>query len=176
MLELTLDEINVFNRMEISQRERKLSFPPKLSDIMETVWTEPRLERTKPRLEKSPKPKLEMHRELQTSPREYIPSPRDYFDCLCDTDCQDELFLLPEQILNMDSYVVRDELSSLASSFVKNSPHNSLDSTDSCRSLRLLEDSEGFHLTRASDACRTLWICKFLFCQSSFVNQSSHGK
>ena len=102
-------------------------------------------------------------REYSPALREYSPlreSPRDYFSCLADEDCQDELFLLPDRVLNMDSDAVRDDLSKMASSFVKVSPHNSLDSTDSGKSLRLLEDSEGLHLARASDGCRTLWICK----------------
>ena len=148
MLDLNLDEINVFNRMEINGRERRLSFPPKLCDIMETVWTEP-TSRTCP---------------TKISPKEEVQqSPRDYFDNLCDTDCQDELFLLPESVLNMDSEAVREDLSRIALSFVRPSPHNSLDSTDSGMSLRFLEDQDGFHLARASDDCRTLWICKFLF-------------
>ncbi len=29
-------------------------------------------------------------------------SSREYFECLEDTDCRDELFLLPERVLDMD--------------------------------------------------------------------------
>ena len=153
MLDLNLDEINVFNRMEINGRERRLSFPPKLCDIMETVWTEPT--NSSPR-----RPCVK-----KISQKEDVPqSPRDYFDNLCDTDCQDELFLLPESVLNMDSEAVREDLSRIAMSFSRpsSSPHNSFDSTDSGKSLRLLEDPDGFHLARASDDCRTLWICEFI--------------
>ena len=149
MLDLALDEINVFHRIEINVKERRLSFPPKLCDIMETVWTEPT--NSSPR-----RPCVK-----KISQKEDVPqSPRDYFDNLCDTDCQDELFLLPESVLNMDSEAVREDLSRIAMSFVRPSPHNSLDSTDSGMSLRFLEDQDGFHLARASDDCRTLWICK----------------
>jgi hypothetical protein len=32
------------------------------------------------------------------------PSCREYFECLEDTDCRDELFLLPERVLDMDRH------------------------------------------------------------------------
>ena len=153
MLDLALDEINVFHRIEINVKERRLSFPPKLCDIMETVWTEP--------TSSSPSRPSATNGVTNISHKEDVPqSPRDYFDNLCDTDCQDELFLLPESVLNMDSEAVREDLSRIAMSFGRPSPHNSLDSTDSGMSLRFLEDQDGFHLARASDDCRTLWICK----------------
>jgi hypothetical protein len=44
--------------------------------------------------------------------------------------------------------------------FKKHSPHNSLDSSDSGKSLKLAEDSDGFQLARASDGCKTFWLCK----------------
>ncbi len=93
----------------------------------------------------------------------------------------DELFLLPESVLAMDSVSFREDVRSVAPSLIpKNnnnssnsqssnalsnnfgSPHNSLDSTDSAKSLRLLEDSEGLRMARASQGCKTLWLCKWL--------------
>jgi hypothetical protein len=100
---------------------------------------------------------------LKDSLRSYSPlreTPREYFDCLEETDCQDELILLPEQVLEMDSEMVREDLCSILPSFKKQSPHNSLDSSDSGKSLKLAEDSEGFALARASDGCRTFWLCE----------------
>jgi len=94
------------------------------------------------------------------SGREYSPlreTPREYFECLEDTDCHDELFLLPEQVLDMDSDTVREDLSSIVPSF-RRSPHNSLDSSDSGKSLKLMEDSDGLLLARASDDCKTFWL------------------
>ena len=44
--------------------------------------------------------------------------------------------------------------------FKKHSPHNSLDSSDSGKSLKLADDSDGFQLARASDGCKTFWLCK----------------
>ena len=40
-------------------------------------------------------------------------TPREYFECLEDSQgCQDELFLLPERVLDMDSYTLREDLAS----------------------------------------------------------------
>merc|ERR1719430_1134913 len=57
----------------------------------------------------------------------------------------------------MDSYAVREDLSAIVPSF-RRSPHNSLDSSDSGKSLKLMEDSDGFRLARASDDCKTFWL------------------
>jgi len=87
-------------------------------------------------------------------------TPREYFECLEDCgDCQDELFLLPERALDMDSYTLREDLSSIVPSY-RRSPHNSLDSSDSGKSVKLAEDSDGFTLARASDHCKTFWLSK----------------
>jgi len=101
---------------------------------------------------------------IKETVRDYSPlreTPREYFECLEDSECHDELFLLPEQVLDMDSYVVREDLSALVPS-LRRSPHNSLDSSDSGsgsgKSLKLLEDSDGICLARASDDCRTFWL------------------
>ncbi len=97
-------------------------------------------------------------------------------------DCSgDELFLLPESVLGMDSQSFREDVRSVAPSLLPSSaaskdhgghhhhnvlnhngfsPHNSLDSTDSAKSLRLLEDSDGLRMARASEGCKTLWLCK----------------
>ena len=80
----------------------------------------------------------------------------------------DELFLLPDRVLAMDSISFREDVAAIAPSFLpnfhangnSNSPHNSLDSSDSGKSLRLADDTEGLRLARASDGCRTLWLCK----------------
>ena len=42
----------------------------------------------------------------------------------------------------------------------RRSPHNSLDSSDSGKSVKLAEDSDGFLLARASDHCKTFWLSK----------------
>ncbi len=94
-----------------------------------------------------------------------------------DDDC-DELFLLPESVLAMDSASFREVVWSVAPSVLNtvaiaaasSSPHNSLDSTDSARSLRgaaaasacAEESSDGLlRMARASEGCKTLWLCEF---------------
>ena len=101
----------------------------------------------------------------------------------------DQLFLLPESVLGMDSISFREDVASIAPSFIPNfggyggggggancSPHNSLDSTDSNRSLRPIEEHpaaaaaaggvavvgtpDGLRMARASNGCKTLWLCK----------------
>ena len=42
----------------------------------------------------------------------------------------------------------------------RRSPHNSLDSSDSGKSVKLAEDNDGFLLARASDHCKTFWLSK----------------
>jgi len=79
----------------------------------------------------------------------------------------DEFFLLPESVLGADSAIFREDVADVAPSLLGsvvngNSPHNSMDSTDSARSLRLRDDTEGLRLARASDGCRTLWLCESL--------------
>jgi len=75
----------------------------------------------------------------------------------------DQLFLLPDAVLGMDSLSFREDVAAVAPDFLsthfKNSPpHNSLDSTDSNRSsVRVLEDTEGLVFARASNGC--LWLC-----------------
>ena len=59
---------------------------------------------------------------IKETVRDYSPlreTPREYFECLEDSECHDELFLLPEQVLDMDSYVVREDLSALVPSLRK---------------------------------------------------------
>ena len=80
----------------------------------------------------------------------------------------DQLFLLPDRVLAMDSLDFREDVAAVAPDFLtsthlKNTPpHNSLDSTDSNRSsVRVLEDSEGLVFARASNGC--LWLCKNKF-------------
>ncbi len=74
----------------------------------------------------------------------------------------DQLFLLPDRVLGMDSLSFREDVAAVAPDFLhlKNSPpHNSLDSTDSNRSsVRVLEDIDGLVFARASNGC--LWLCK----------------
>ena len=94
----------------------------------------------------------------------------------------DQLFLLPESVLGMDSISFREDVASIAPSFIPNfgaavtqqpcSPHNSLDSTDSNRSLRPIEEHphplavvgtpDGLRMARASNGCKTLWLCKIM--------------
>lgn len=76
----------------------------------------------------------------------------------------DQLFLLPDRVLGMDSLSFREDVAAVAPDFLSNlknsPPHNSLDSTDSNRSsVRVLEDTEGLVFARASNGC--LWLCKF---------------
>ena len=100
------------------------------------------------------------------------------------TEDDDQLFLLPESVLGMDSISFREDVASIAPSFIPNfgsgygggvgancSPHNSLDSTDSNRSLRPIEEHpgaatggvvgtpDGLRMARASNGCKTLWLC-----------------
>ena len=100
-----------------------------------------------------------------------------------DDDC-DELFLLPESVLAMDSASFREDVRSVAPSLLNtaviaassSSPHNSLDSTDSARSLRgaaaaasacAEESSDGLlRMARASEGCKTLWLCEFYYSRS----------
>ena len=109
-----------------------------------------------------------------------------------DDDC-DELFLLPESVLAMDSESFREDVRSVAPSLLTasaamaaaasaSSPHNSLDSTDSARSLRgaaaACQDQEQQHhssstdgllrMARASEGCKTLWLCELLTLLSFF--------
>ena len=75
----------------------------------------------------------------------------------------DQLFLLPDSVLGMDSLSFREDVAAVAPDFISNlknsPPHNSLDSTDSNRSsVRVLEDTEGLVFARASNGC--LWLCK----------------
>lgn len=84
----------------------------------------------------------------------------------------DELFLLPDRVLGMDSLTFREDVAAVAPSLIAaaaagSSPHNSLDSTDSGKSLRLLDDTEGLRIVRASDGCRTLWLCKRKNCHAN---------
>ena len=111
--------------------------------------------------------------------RDYSPlreTPREYFECLEDSECHDELFLLPEQVLDMDSYVVREDLSAIVPSLRRLSPHNSLDSEDSGsgKSLKLLEDSDGICLARASDDCRTFWLSELITFNTDCILCSKH--
>ena len=83
----------------------------------------------------------------------------------CDMD---QLFLLPDRVLGMDSLSFREDVAAVAPDFLssvhlKNSPpHNSLDSTDSNKSsVRVLEDTDGLVFARASNGC--LWLCKSYF-------------
>lgn len=96
----------------------------------------------------------------------------------------DQLFLLPDRVLTVDSLTFREELAAVAPSFLSpvtptapqpppsgvgfgklnnnnnnNPPHSSLDSTDSNRSVRLADDTEGLIFTRACNGC--LWLCEF---------------
>ena len=67
---------------------------------------------------------------IKDGERDYSPlreTPREYFECLEDSECHDELFLLPEQVLDMDSYVVREDLSAIVPSFRKDDQHDLLD-------------------------------------------------
>ena len=92
----------------------------------------------------------------------------------------DQLFLLPDRVLTVDSLTFREELAAVAPTFlspvtpttpsgggfgkINNAnqlPHSSLESTDSNRSsVRLVDDTEGLIITRACNGC--LWLCKQL--------------
>lgn len=91
----------------------------------------------------------------------------------------DQLFLLPDSVLGMDSLSFREDVAAVAPDFLsthfKNSPpHNSLDSTDSNRSsVRVLEDTEGLVFARASNGC--LWLCKFILSFTHYTNIFCHN-
>ncbi|XP_071746877.1 uncharacterized protein [Lepeophtheirus salmonis] len=125
----------------VSSIKSHLEYHNKMCQVLDTVWSEP------------------------SSP---LIDNRSFFDSLNDPD---QLFLLPDSVLAMDSFTFREDVNSIAPNFLSNSissnsstsskhsPHHSLDSSETNRSLRLLEDIEGFRLARASDGCRTLWLC-----------------
>ena len=67
---------------------------------------------------------------IKESVRDYSPlreTPREYFECLEDSECHDELFLLPEQVLDMDSYAVREDLSAIVPSFREDERYHFVD-------------------------------------------------
>ncbi len=82
----------------------------------------------------------------------------------------DQLFLLPDRVLTMDSLTFREDVASVAPCFITQSyssnkmsqslihsrdyDHNN----ESNKLLRVLDDTEGLILTRASNGC--LWLCK----------------
>ena len=69
---------------------------------------------------------------------------------------EDELFLVPGEVLDMNSSRVREDLSSIA-----RSQNKSLKISKPDKSLTLLEDRAGIFMARASKGFSTLWICKF---------------
>ena len=69
---------------------------------------------------------------------------------------EDELFLVPGEVLDMSSSRVREDLSSIA-----RSQHSSLKTFRPDKALTLLQDRTGIFMARASRGCSTLWICKF---------------
>ncbi|XP_071746885.1 uncharacterized protein [Lepeophtheirus salmonis] len=105
----------------VSSIKSHLEYHNKMCQVLDTVWSEP------------------------SSP---LIDNRSFFDSLNDPD---QLFLLPDSVLAMDSFTFREDVNSIAPNFLNSSETN--------RSLRLLEDIEGFRLARASDGCRTLWLC-----------------
>ena len=81
----------------------------------------------------------------------------------------DQLFLLPDRVLTMDSLTFREDVASIAPCFITQNYHNSgkmsqslvgeFDhNNESNKLLRVLDDTEGLILTRASNGC--LWLCK----------------
>ena len=100
-------------------------------------------------------------------------------DCTTPGADPDQLFLLPDRVLTVDSLTFREELAAVAPTFLSpvtpttpsgggfgklnannnnGPPHSSLDSTDSNRSVRLADDTEGLIITRACNGC--LWLCE----------------
>ena len=76
---------------------------------------------------------------------------------------EDELFLVPREVLDMNSSRVREDLSSMAR---REKRYKTIAKPD--KSLTLMEDMSGIFMARASQGCSTLWICKSLtFCLSS---------
>ena len=68
---------------------------------------------------------------------------------------EDELFLVPGEVLDMDSYRVREDLSTMGGS-----KHRSGTIIRPEKSLTLLQDRTGIFMARASKGCSTLWICE----------------
>ena len=63
--------------------------------------------------------------------------------------------------MNMNIYpFIKNILLLFKRDIFRRSPHNSLDSSDSGKSVKLAEDSDGFTLARASDHCKTFWLSK----------------
>ena len=96
----------------------------------------------------------------------------------------DQLFLLPDRVLTVDSLTFREELAAVAPAFLSpvtptatpvattpgvgfgklnnnnGPPHSSLDSTDSNRSVRLADDTEGLIITHQGLINGCLWLCE----------------
>ena len=91
--------------------------------MMETVssWSSPSTDATSSSTSSNfYRPSGRIYSPIKDGVRDYSPlreTPREYFECLEDSECHDELFLLPEQVLDMDSYVVREDLSAIVPSF-----------------------------------------------------------
>ena len=70
---------------------------------------------------------------------------------------EDELFLVPGEVLDMNSSRLRQDLSSIGGTKYRS---RDISAPDNC--LTLLQDRSGIFMARASRGCSTLWICKFL--------------
>ena len=98
--------------------------------------------------------------------RDYSPlreTPREYFECLEDSECHDELFLLPEQVLDMDSFAVREDLSAIVPSFRSedNAKYGFLSlhkhNEEYWPAIRFFYERKQFH------ACYSQLLCRDLF-------------
>jgi hypothetical protein len=76
----------------------------------------------------------------------------------------DQLFLLPDRVLAMDSLTFREDVASVAPSFLTQSmlsrshhPNSSFQNEPS-KPRRLLDDTGGLILSKAANGC--LWLCK----------------
>ena len=91
--------------------------------MMETVssWSSPSTDATSSSTSSNfYRPSGRIYSPIKDGVRDYSPlreTPREYFECLEDSECHDELFLLPEQVLDMDSFAVREDLSAIVPSF-----------------------------------------------------------
>ena len=84
----------------------------------------------------------------------------------------DQLFLLPDRVLTMDSLTFREDVASIAPCFITQNCNSKMSNSlvhsrdydhnnESNKLLRVLDDTEGLILTRASNGC--LWLCKSLY-------------
>jgi hypothetical protein len=89
----------------------------------------------------------------------------------------DQLFLLPDRVLTMDSMTFREDVASVAPCFITanrtaNNNNGCEQTSVSSKLLRVLDDTEGLILSRASNGY--LWLCKSSSIPCKIIQKSLH--